>query len=248
MRYMHTVSRRRLHALARQDRQESYGLQPETPTRRPVSSSAPLSVASNIASSSSSPVTQHLNGVFKPLEFPPDVALRILTHLSHKDALAGHNARFSFMGRRVLDSYLLLFLHSLPASLISRYDYERTSERVINSYVLGEHVAPQWGLPSVMRWSPAQFIEEGRHLGPKELRSVGLHKVAGTTVEAVMGGIFHQFGGSVAHRVFHTRLLPHIMLPGQPEGLPDPLHKHAQAACEKMGGVSGPLLVAEGKR
>lgn len=43
-------------------------------------------------------MAEHLNEVFAPLEFPPEVAQRVLTHLSHKDAVQGHNARFAFMG------------------------------------------------------------------------------------------------------------------------------------------------------
>lgn len=46
----------------------------------------------------------------------------------------------------------------------------------------------------------------------------------------------------MAHRVFHTRLLPHLLLPGY-EGLPEAFHADAQAACERMGGVDGELLL-----
>ena len=49
-------------------------------------------------------------------------------------------------------------------------------------------------------------------------------------------------GGSVAHRLFHTRLLPHILLPGSPFGLPDVLHTDALSAAERFGGAEGPLV------
>ena len=41
---------------------------------------------------------EHLNGLFAPLKFPPELARRIMTHGSHPKAVAGHNAGFTFMG------------------------------------------------------------------------------------------------------------------------------------------------------
>ena len=49
-------------------------------------------------------------------------------------------------------------------------------------------------------------------------------------------------GGSVAHRIFHTRLLPNL-LTLTPEGLPEIFHADAREACERMGGVNGQLLL-----
>ncbi|KAI0048728.1 hypothetical protein FA95DRAFT_1005870 [Auriscalpium vulgare] len=207
-----------------------------------AAAAVPRRRASTSASASSSPLAQHLNGVFAPLDFPPELAARILTHLSHKDAAQGHNARFSFVGRRVLDTYLLLFLHALPPALLGGADYARTAERALNTYVLGEHVAPRWGVPGALRWAPARTLALA-DAAPRDLRAVGLHKVAGTAVEAVVGGVFHQFGGAVAHRLFQTRVLPHILLPGQPMGLPDSLHAHAREVIAKMGGENGPLVL-----
>ena len=53
-------------------------------------------------------------------------------------------------------------------------------------------------------------------------------------------------GGSVAHRVFHTRLLPLVLLPGTSDGLPDVFHKDALLASKRMGGETGPLLPRPG--
>lgn len=48
---------------------------------------------------SDSRFSRHLNEQFPPLNFPPDLARRILTHGSHTKARAdGHNARLSFIG------------------------------------------------------------------------------------------------------------------------------------------------------
>lgn len=43
-------------------------------------------------------LTEHLNGLLSPLEFPPELARRILTHSSHPAAVDGHNAALTFMG------------------------------------------------------------------------------------------------------------------------------------------------------
>ena len=46
-------------------------------------------------------------------------------------------------------------------------------------------------------------------------------------------------GASVAHRLFHTRLLPLLCVKG---GLPAQFHEEAEAICKRMGGRDGPLL------
>ncbi|KAH9036139.1 ribonuclease-III-like-domain-containing protein, partial [Lactarius pseudohatsudake] len=180
-------------------------------------------------------LSQHLDKTFAPLKFPPTVAQRVLTHLSHRDSVIGHNSRFAFLGRRTLEAYLLLFLQALPAA--AGHDHARIVAHVLNTHTLGQHVAPRWKLQEVMRWVPPRagdIVLDGR--------VAGVHKVAGTTVEAVVGGVLHQFGGSVAHRLFHTRVLPHILLPGSPLGLPDVLHADALSAVERYGGPEGPLV------
>jgi hypothetical protein len=42
--------------------------------------------------------------------------------------------------------------------------------------------------------------------------------------------------------VFHTRLLPHLLLPRRADGLPDVFHEDALRMCHKMGGIDGPLV------
>jgi len=191
--------------------------------------------------------SDHLNGVFPPLQFPPELARRVLTHGSHKAAVEGHNSRFSFMGRRVLEAYLLLFLQSSSARQPS-HDYDLITSRTLNSHVLGEHVAPHWGLGRVLRWVapiPSTPLKKpaGIEKGKEILRSVGLYKVQGDAVQAVMGGIFHQFGGSIAHRVFHTRVLPEVLLPRRADGLLDVFHEDALVVCDRMGGPQGKLVL-----
>ncbi|KAH9976185.1 ribonuclease-III-like-domain-containing protein [Lactifluus volemus] len=183
-----------------------------------------------------SSLSQHLNQTFPPLKFSPELAQRILTHISHRDSLIGHNSRFSFLGRRTLEAYLLLFLQGLPVA--AEHDHARIADRVLNTHSLGEHVAPHWRLLDVMRWVSPLAGQPGL-----DGREAGQYKVAGTTVEAIVGGILHQFGGSVAHRLFHTRVLPQLLLPGSPFGLPDVLHADALKAAKHYGGLEGSLLV-----
>jgi dsRNA-specific ribonuclease len=199
-----------------------------------------------------SPPCLHLNKLFKPLQFPPELARRILTHGSHKNAVDGHNGRLSFVGmsitptvrhelmylkgRRVLESYLLLFLQSSP-SLNPEHDYEFIVSRALSTYVLGEHVGQPWDIQRVLQWSPSVPSEqlgkitrklssqskadkrclepdfEGtgakredsppeewldvEALGPEVPRSVGFYKVLGEAVQAIIGGIFHQFASTL---------------------------------------------------
>ncbi|KAJ7580997.1 hypothetical protein C8J56DRAFT_1029373 [Mycena floridula] len=189
---------------------------------------------------------EHLNGLFPGLEFPQELARRIMTHASHPGALYGHNAGLSFIGRRVLESYILLML-SASSHLKPSDDLEAIVARTVNSYVLGEYVGSQWGLGRAMLWSPS--VDTSR-INPQMnqtslLRSVGLYKIQGEGVAAVVGGIFRQFGASVAHRVFHTRVLPHLLLSRRDIGLPEIFHGDARAASARMGGNHGPLTKAD---
>ena len=150
--------------------------------------------------------------LFPTLVFPPEVAQRIITHASWNKGLQGHNGRFIFIGRRVLRVYAMLFLTSHAGSeQHDSYNFDAICDKLLDTYVLGEHVGSAWELQSVMRWTPA--IADKRLLKDKAiraernknrlvsreigegitLRSSGLYKVRGATVEAVMGGIYHQF-------------------------------------------------------
>jgi hypothetical protein len=46
----------------------------------------------------------------------------------------------------------------------------------------------------------------------------------------------------MAQRVFHTRVLPKLLLERRPEGLPDVFHADVLAMCERMGGPKGQLM------
>ncbi|KAH9931590.1 ribonuclease-III-like-domain-containing protein [Fomitopsis serialis] len=180
---------------------------------------------------------EHLNTLFAPLKFPRELADRMLTHSSHPDARIRHNARLTFMGRRVMQFYLYALLDSSP-SLRQDHDFEHMVERALNTYILGEHVGAAWSLGKALKWSPPS---NSMDTSEASVRSVGLHKVLGGAVEAIVGGVNHQFGGVAAQRLFHTRVLPHLLLRGTSHGLNDAFHEHAITICERFGGLNADL-------
>ena len=187
------------------------------------SSQGSLSETSAFTDGTSEELARHLNKTFgRTFVFPPELATRLLTHASHPASrVVGHNARFAFigecyrpfhhplqpslclddwssdllnlrsnLGRRIIESYFLMFLHSCP-NVNSGADYAKTSSNALNTYTLGEHVGREWGIGKVLKWKSmvdSQMIEKGADNG-----HVGLHKVLGTTVEAIVGGVYHQF-------------------------------------------------------
>lgn len=98
-------------------------------------------------------------------------------------------------GRRVIESYLLLFLNSSSA-LRHTHDLDAILNRTVNSYILGEHVGSSWGLGRALRWTPSIPASKALSIpsgGRKLLKGVGFYKIQGDTVAAVFGGIYHQF-------------------------------------------------------
>lgn len=114
-------------------------------------------------------------------QFPPELALQILTHKSYRQVHAirharseleveaerssvPHNSRLSFMGRRAIASYLALFVHEAigTSSKLKDLDFLRGRSledklealRHVNN--LGREVGGPWGIDSVMRWDRNQ--------------------------------------------------------------------------------------------
>jgi len=183
---------------------------------------------------------EYMNRLFSPLQFPPELAQRILTHGSHRLARRGHNGGLSFIGRRVLSAYLLLFLQS-SRNLTPQHDIEQIASNSLHTNLLGEHVGHAWGVGQVMIWQPSAPSDKlaGDKTELEVLRSAGLYKVQGEAVQAMIGAIYQQYGGSVAHRVFHTRLLPRLRIKG---GLPKAFYEDADSICKRFGGEQGNVL------
>ncbi|KZT56272.1 hypothetical protein CALCODRAFT_471246 [Calocera cornea HHB12733] len=188
-------------------------------------------------------VVEFFQSLFAPLEFPEDLALRVITHMSWLGGIEGHHARFVFLGRRALRASTFMFLQSPEVhNPQSKYDIAPWNEAVasaaaqmLDTHVLGKEVGRVWELERVMRWIP--HIPDSTDID-RVLLSSGLLKVRGATVEAVIGGLVHQHGGLVAHRAFLTRVLPHL------KHLLPPLHRDAATrVIAKMGGVNAPLAL-----
>lgn len=96
-------------------------------------------------------------------------------------------------GRRVLNSYLLMFLDSSPTLNPKDHHFDLILERTLDTHTLGEFVAPKWNIGRIMRWTPVLSTGVPTTRPDEAPRSVGLYKVQGSTVEAIMGGIYHQF-------------------------------------------------------
>ncbi|TFK60604.1 hypothetical protein BDN72DRAFT_805581 [Pluteus cervinus] len=138
------------------------------------------------------------------------------------------------IGRRVLETYLLLVLNS-SRSLKHDHDLEHVASRTLNTYVLGEHIGAHRGLGRMLRWTPTVLAEKLKMIesDPSVLRNVGLYKVQGDAVAAVMDGIFQQFGlCSTSDRVLH--------LARQADVLPTPFHGDVFTVAKRMGGVDEP--------
>ncbi|KAG6823808.1 hypothetical protein H0H93_003061, partial [Arthromyces matolae] len=84
------------------------------------------------------------------------------------------------MGRRVMESYLLLLLTPSP-SLKKTHIPDEIISRTLNPYSLGEFVGSKWGLGRTMRWTPAMKANMlSKDADQREmLRNVGLYKVQG---------------------------------------------------------------------
>lgn len=85
--------------------------------------------------------------------------------------------------------FLSTFLHSnikeSPSTLLPLLSSSSDLDRIVQTSMLGDSVGRFLKLEEVMRWRPA--LAEGQR-GPKE---TGLFKIRGTTVEAVVGAIYH---------------------------------------------------------
>lgn len=112
---------------------------------------------------------------------------------------------------------------------MSTDNIEEIALSALHTNCLGEHVAHEWGVGRVLVWQPS--IASDKSINDMEvLRSAGLYKVQGETIQAIVGAVYNQYvsnscffratftqclkfriqGASVAHRLFHTRLLPHL--------------------------------------
>lgn len=83
-----------------------------------------------------------------------------------------------------------MFLHSCP-NVNPGANYEKIASNALNTYTLGEYVGREWGIGRVLKWK--SMVDPQVAAKGADNAHVGLHKVLGTTVEAIVGGVYHQF-------------------------------------------------------
>ncbi|KAG8995968.1 hypothetical protein FRB90_012863 [Tulasnella sp. 427] len=189
----------------------------------------------------------HLKNLFPGLEFPTTSIRKVITHPSWKAGTEGHNNRLAFLGRRVLNSSLVMFLHearlvgsreagasseSIFNSQESEMSYQAVVDSVLDSYPLGGQVGRPWNVDRITRW-----ISALPQNAPETAKSSGKNAARAATIEAIVGFVFHQYGATTAHRLFHTQVLPHLKPLLEPS-----LQSHVDTVCARLGGPNGSLL------
>jgi hypothetical protein len=95
-----------------------------------------------------------------------------------------------------MSAYLLLFLQSSP-NLSTLDNTEDIASNTLHTNLIGEHVGHAWGVGRVMVWQPSIRADSraGGSVSSESLRSAGLYKVQGETIQAIMGAIYQQHVG-----------------------------------------------------
>ncbi|KAG9051322.1 hypothetical protein FS837_009589 [Tulasnella sp. UAMH 9824] len=113
----------------------------------------------------------------------------------------------------------------------SEMNYQTIVNSILDSYPLGGQVGRAWNVDRVTRWISALPPN-----APETAKSSGKNAARAATVEAIVGFVFHQYGATTAHRLFHTRILPHLKPLLEPS-----LQPHVDVVCNRLGGLDGPL-------
>ncbi|KAG8927791.1 hypothetical protein FRC01_006910 [Tulasnella sp. 417] len=113
----------------------------------------------------------------------------------------------------------------------SEMNYQAVVNSILDSYPLGGQVGRAWDVDRVTRWISALPPN-----APETAKSSGKNAARAATIEAIVGFVFHQYGATSAHRLFHTRILPHLKSLLEPS-----LQPHVDVVCNRLGGPNGPL-------
>jgi hypothetical protein len=135
----------------------------------------PVSPDTPITGSIAQKYLSHLLRLPENRQFPPELALQILTHKSYRYVHAirheraglasepsstAHNSRLSFLGRRAIASYLALFVHEAIGTSTQLKDMDFLKGRTLEEKLealrhlnnLGREVAGPWDISSVLRY------------------------------------------------------------------------------------------------
>ncbi|KAI8319464.1 ribonuclease III [Martensiomyces pterosporus] len=120
---------------------------------------------------------------------------QVCTHKSYEHGRLPSNERLEWMGKRVLNLYVGEHLHvkypNLPTETLQ--DLQHANFGLAS---LAE-VAKHFGMKPAMRWLPSS----------KEAPNVGLTKVLGKGVQALVGAIYHDQGAVAAKKFIHEHIL-----------------------------------------
>ena len=142
-----------------------------TPRLRPFNVSPDTPITSSIAQK----YLSQLLRLPENRQFPPELALQILTHKSYRYVHAirhdraglasepsstPHNSRLSFLGRRAIASYLALFVHEAIGTSTHLKDLEFLRGRSLEEKLealrhvgnIGREVGGQWDIGNVLRF------------------------------------------------------------------------------------------------
>ncbi|WVQ96104.1 hypothetical protein IAU59_003206 [Kwoniella sp. CBS 9459] len=165
-------------------------------------------------------------------QFPPELALQILTHKSYRYShpirhvqhrspsspptqttsnigSEPHNSRLSFLGRRAISTYLSIFAHDA----FRGRDLQVEGSDFLRGLSLEQRLDNLRNTNNLGRtvgtaWRVGDVVRWDRN---ETSRESGNLKIRGMAVESILGAIFTQFGSPAAHRTFHKLVLPHLV-------------------------------------
>ncbi|KAG8742454.1 hypothetical protein FRC10_001424 [Ceratobasidium sp. 414] len=167
---------------------------PQTRSRYGITRPSGWEPRSLVAPCSDEDAVAYFARLLPPLKFPRETTMRMITHTSWRAGMEGNNNRFSFIEPPSGPPPDTQISHLPMPSSVLEQDFDEITNKAVNTQVLGSFVGNVWELERVMRWVP-------NRVGESISNDPGLYKIRGTTVEAVVGGVFHQFV-----RKFDTRL------------------------------------------
>ncbi|KAJ2744330.1 54S ribosomal protein L3 mitochondrial [Coemansia sp. BCRC 34301] len=120
---------------------------------------------------------------------------QVCTHKSYAQGRLAHNERMEWIGKRVLNLFVGEHLEATYPNLTSEalQDVQHASFGMSNLAEIGRH----FGMQAAMRWEPVS----------REAPAVGLTKVLGKAVQALVGAIYQRQGAAAARTFVKQHVL-----------------------------------------
>ncbi|KAJ2157722.1 54S ribosomal protein L3 mitochondrial [Coemansia sp. RSA 552] len=124
-----------------------------------------------------------------------DTMKQVCTHRSYEQGRLASNERMQWVGKRVLNLYVGEYLAAkypnLPVEVLQ--DVQHANYGLTNLAEIGRH----FGMGPAMRWESVE----------REAPQVGLTKVLGKAVQALVGAVYQEQGAAAARRFVHAHVL-----------------------------------------